>query len=80
MANRQHCRHRNGEPHLILWYASDEYVGAAAGMIQYAPQGNNGFGYDPVFRLPPFGQTVAQLPIDDKNRISHRGRALASLA
>ena len=52
-------------------------VGAVAGMIQYAPQGNDGFGYDPVFHLPSFGQTVAQLPIDDKNRISHRGRAAA---
>ena len=52
-------------------------VGAVAGMIQYAPQGDDGFGYDPVFRLPSFGQTVAQLPIDDKNRISHRGRAAA---
>ena len=58
-------------------------VGAVAGMIQYAPQGNDGFGYDPVFRLPSFGQTVAQLSSDDKNRISHRGsaaaRALAAL-
>ena len=52
-------------------------VGAVAGMIQYAPQGDDGFGYDPVFHLPSFGQTVAQLPIDDKNRISHRGRAAA---
>ena len=46
-------------------------------MIQYIPQGDAGFGYDPVFRLPSFGQTVAQLPIDDKNRISHRVRAAA---
>ena len=52
-------------------------VGAVAGMIQYAPQGDDGFGYDPVFYLPSFGLTVAQLPLEDKNRISHRGSAAA---
>ena len=50
-------------------------VGSIAGMIQYAPQGANGFGYDPVFFLPSYGQTMAQLPVAEKNRISHRGDA-----
>lgn len=50
-------------------------VGSIAGMIQYAPQGANGFGYDPVFFLPSYGQTLAQLPVAEKNRISHRGDA-----
>ena len=50
-------------------------VGSVAGMIQYEPEGDDGFGYDPVFHLPSFGKTVAQLSLEDKNRISHRGCA-----
>jgi XTP/dITP diphosphohydrolase len=46
-----------------------------AGMIQYNPQGDDGFGYDPVFYLPSYDKTVAQLPLDVKNRISHRANA-----
>ena len=52
-------------------------VGSVAGMIQYTPEGEGGFGYDPVFYLPSFGKTVAQLSLADKNRISHRGSAAA---
>ena len=58
-------------------------VGSVAGVIQYEPVGDEGFGYDPVFYLPSFGRTIAQLPLNDKNRISHRSdaarRALAVL-
>ena len=58
-------------------------VGSVAGMIQYEPQGNEGFGYDPVFYLPSFRRTLSQLSMEDKNRISHRGdaalRAVAAL-
>ncbi len=50
-------------------------VGSVAGMIQYEPEGDDGFGYDPVFHLPSFGRTVAQLSLEDKNRVSHRGCA-----
>ena len=50
-------------------------VGSIAGMIQYEPQGEFGFGYDPVFYLPSLGKTVAQLPVTEKNRISHRADA-----
>ena len=50
-------------------------VGSVAGMIQYEPMGDEGFGYDPVFYLPSYGLTLAQLPLEEKNRISHRGRA-----
>lgn len=51
-------------------------AGAIAGMIQYEPLGEHGFGYDPVFYLPSFGKTMAQLPPAIKNRISHRGDAM----
>ena len=50
-------------------------VGSVAGVIQYEPEGEDGFGYDPVFHLPSFGKTIAQLSLEDKNRISHRGCA-----
>ena len=52
-------------------------VGSVAGMIQYTPEGEGGFGYDPVFYLPSLDKTVAQLSLTDKNRISHRGSAAA---
>jgi len=50
--------------------------GTCEGMIAYGPQGANGFGYDPVFYLPEFGCTMAQLHPERKNRISHRARAM----
>jgi len=49
--------------------------GFVAGMIQYNPEGDDGFGYDPVFYLPAYDKTVAQLPLDVKNQISHRANA-----
>ncbi len=49
------------------------------GEIARAPRGANGFGYDPLFLLPPLGRTAAELEPDEKNRISHRGQALARL-
>jgi XTP/dITP diphosphohydrolase len=50
-------------------------VGSVAGMIQYKPEGEEGFGYDPVFYLPSCQQTMAQLPLEEKSRISHRSDA-----
>ena len=50
-------------------------VGSVAGMIQFKPEGEHGFGYDPVFHLPSLGQTIAQVPLEIKNRVSHRADA-----
>jgi XTP/dITP diphosphohydrolase len=50
-------------------------AGTCEGVIALAPQGDYGFGYDPVFYLPEHGRTMAQLPTEVKNRISHRARA-----
>ena len=50
--------------------------GAVEGSILYAPQGENGFGYDPVFFVPELRKTFAQLTPEEKNAISHRGVAL----
>lgn len=49
------------------------------GEIARAPRGANGFGYDPLFLLPALGRTAAELPPEQKNRLSHRGIALAKL-
>ncbi len=50
--------------------------GECHGTIAYAPQGENGFGYDPVFFVPEMRKTFAQLTEAEKNQISHRGNAL----
>ncbi len=54
--------------------------GVCQGSLLRAPSGSGGFGYDPVFRPAGHAVSMAELPADEKNRISHRGRALAALA
>lgn len=53
--------------------------GVMEGRIGYEERGENGFGYDPIFYLPEFGCTSAELSPEDKNRISHRGKALRAM-
>ena len=53
-----------------------EAEGICPGTIAYAPQGDGGFGYDPVFFLPELRKTYAQLTADEKAQVSHRGKAL----
>lgn len=55
------------------------YEGRCEGRITTAPQGTEGFGYDPLFFYPPLAKTFAQLSAAEKNRISHRGRALSEV-
>ena len=50
------------------------------GEIVLEPRGSGGFGYDPYFLLPDRGLTAAELPLEEKNRLSHRAQALAALA
>jgi XTP/dITP diphosphohydrolase len=49
--------------------------GECQGLIAFEPRGENGFGYDPVFYLPEFGKTIAELSLETKNGVSHRGKA-----
>jgi XTP/dITP diphosphohydrolase len=49
------------------------------GRIAYSESGDNGFGYDPIFYLPEYNMTSASLPPEEKNRISHRGKALREM-
>ena len=50
--------------------------GTIEGIIGYEERGETGFGYDPIFFLPEYGKTTAELSPEEKNQISHRGRAL----
>lgn len=54
-------------------------LGKVEGRIAYEPKGENGFGFDPIFYLPEYGCTTAQLSEEEKNSISHRGRALRDM-
>jgi XTP/dITP diphosphohydrolase len=69
---------------LVLLRSSDDpqpliSEGEWHGRILMAPRGTHGFGYDPVFLDPEFGKSAAELDPEVKNRISHRGRAIAGL-
>lgn len=54
------------------------FEGTCCGRITPEPQGGGGFGYDPVFLVPEHGRTMAELSVEEKNRISHRAKALRS--
>ena len=66
------CCFPNGD---VLSTAGDIF-----GTIAYAPNGEGGFGYDPIFFVPELRKTLAQVPAEDKNAISHRGNALRAMA
>lgn len=68
------CDDGETEPPIVLTAR-----GECQGRILGAPRGNGGFGYDPVFLVPELGRTFAELTPAEKNRRSHRGRALARL-
>jgi XTP/dITP diphosphohydrolase len=55
------------------------FKGTCEGIILEEPLGDRGFGYDPVFYHPPSGKTFAQMSTEEKNRVSHRGKAMSQL-
>lgn len=52
---------------------------AIEGRIGYEQKGEGGFGYDPIFYVPEFGKTTAEMTAEEKNRVSHRGKALEQI-
>lgn len=70
------CHLALADPRRVLIEAFDTIEGQIAGQ----PQGSNGFGYDPLFYLPARGRTTAELSVEDKNAISHRGKAVRHMA
>jgi XTP/dITP diphosphohydrolase len=67
---------------MVLYFSEGKWIqteGFCPGIIARAPRGEHGFGYDPVFYLPEFDKTMAELPLEEKNRISHRARALRDI-
>ncbi len=67
-----HCTVALASPRGQVWFAE----GDCPGEVIPEERGQNGFGYDPIFWLPERGQTMAELPSEVKNQISHRARAL----
>lgn len=55
------------------------YEATCKGEIALEPRGENGFGYDPLFFYPPFNKTFGEMSIDEKTKVSHRGKAVAEL-
>ena len=75
---------RTARYHCVLVAASDGEVrhtvdGAVEGMILEAPRGTGGFGYDPLFYLPDLDKTMAEIDLETKLSLSHRGRAIVAL-
>ena len=65
----------------LVWPSGKELTGegTCSGIIRDFYQGTGGFGYDPLFYLPEFHKTMAELSMEEKNKISHRGKALRDL-
>ena len=79
-----HPEQRTARYRCVLAAARDGAVlhtaeGAVEGMILDAPRGTGGFGYDPLFYLPALGKTMAEIDLETKHTLSHRGRAIAAL-
>ncbi len=67
---------------LVLMYGDNRFISVqetCPGLLTEIPRGFSGFGYDPVVYLPELGKTVAELTPEEKNRISHRGRAASRM-
>ncbi|HEY5973543.1 MAG TPA: XTP/dITP diphosphatase [Geobacteraceae bacterium] len=78
-------RERTAAFHCVIAFCQPDgscatFAGQLPGLILPAPAGSGGFGYDPLFLVPEYGKTLAELSLTIKNRISHRGRAFEAFA
>jgi len=67
---------------IVLFLKEDKFFsfkGEVEGFISFEEKGSEGFGYDPIFLYPGLGKTFAEIPVEIKNRISHRAKALTEL-
>ena len=79
-----HTQNRKAAFHTVISLAVPAgpaltYEAQCQGEITKTPSGQNGFGYDPIFYYPPLNKTFAQLSMSEKNKVSHRGKALREL-
>lgn len=83
-------KNKTGDERAARYVAAIAYVDPATreekvveatceGLIHHTQEGKGGFGYDPIFYVPEFGVTMAELPLDTKNKISHRAKAIEKL-
>lgn len=84
LARMQGVAHRAAWYHCVLALARAGEVlltadGSVEGEILTVPRGTGGFGYDPLFWVPPLQRTMAEIPLDEKHTLSHRGRAFRAL-
>lgn len=86
LSNMEQETHRGARFRCVIVYMQHQHdpsplicSGSWEGDIAWIPQGDNGFGYDPIFLVPERGKTAAQLSADEKNQLSHRGKALKQL-
>ena len=67
---------------IVLYLPEGKWIqteGFCRGIIAPGPRGEHGFGYDPIFYMQEFNKTMAELPLEEKNRISHRAQALQKI-
>ena len=84
LARMERIAQRSARYHCVLALAHNGEVlftadGTVEGEILTAPRGTGGFGYDPLFFLPERNRTMAEIPLDEKHTLSHRGRAFRAL-
>ncbi|HLJ78621.1 MAG TPA: RdgB/HAM1 family non-canonical purine NTP pyrophosphatase [Acidobacteriaceae bacterium] len=84
LARMEGIRQRRARYHCVLALACSGEVlvtadGSVEGEILTAPRGTGGFGYDPLFYLPELQRTMAEIPLEEKHTLSHRGRAFRAL-
>jgi XTP/dITP diphosphohydrolase len=78
-------RERTARFRCVIAIASPEgkvelFSGVCPGLITDKPRGAHGFGYDPIFFIPELGKTMAELTLEEKNKVSHRARAAVKAA
>ncbi len=74
------CRGAQYESHIAVVQADGQVIGTCSGLVRgvihHSEVGSQGFGYDPLFFYPPFQKTFGEVALEDKNRVSHRAKAM----